>query len=284
MKKIIFLLSAIMLTACHSTYVDKNDYDPETYDYIPETEHEYLGQYSYSGITMAWKDFSDYQLTEKVRNKAVKKYGRNIMLRNVKLSDGRTPMIVATSVVAAGGAAMAIGFQDRTTVIKDGIEQEESSMTPLSGAGLGIMLASPVFMLFKRYKITADVYRDTGAYQPARLNLIEDDDFEKEAKKQRKITAEKKTQEEEQRRIEERIARHEVWVGMSKDNLIRSRGEPTRATVENDGLASDMASVSVRGAAAVSSTTKANRVQVYYYSDAEIYIKENVVIEIYDRK
>lgn len=66
MKKILFLLSAIVLTACHSTYVDKNDYDPETYDYIPETEHEYLGQYSYSGITMAWKDFSDYQLTEKV--------------------------------------------------------------------------------------------------------------------------------------------------------------------------------------------------------------------------
>lgn len=186
MKKILFLLSAIMLTACHSTYVDKNDYDPETYDYIPETEHEYLWQYSYSGITMAWKDFSDYQLTEKVRNKAVKKYGRNIMLRNVKLSDGRTPMI--------------------------------------------------------------------------------------------------KVQEEEQRRIEERIARHEVWVGMSKDDLIRSRGEPTRATVENDGLASDMASVSVRGAAAVSSTTKANRVQVYYYSDAEIYIKDNVVIEVYDRR
>ena len=82
------VLSAVIASvflSCSSTYIDRNDYDSETYDYISETDREYIGQFSYTGFTYAWKDFTQYQLTERVRKSAVRKYGRNIVLRKIEI-------------------------------------------------------------------------------------------------------------------------------------------------------------------------------------------------------
>lgn len=309
-----------------------NDYN-EDGEFVEETELKYLGQFSYSGFTVAWKDFTDYQLPEKVLRSAMRKYGRNIALRNITISDGHAAAITATSITAAAGITMmALGMEEKQA-IRDGKTVEETNFNTLGGTGIGIMLASPVFaVFFKRYKITADVYEDNKIYKPS-LRLIDKDDLEdeiedrqKEKKRQEEIRLaeeaaqrrkEELRQEEEKRAIqrqiekqlaeemakkreeerialeqlekqkrEEKISRHEIWLGMTKDELIRSRGKPIKAIVKEDGIVEDSARVregTWKGdAAASTSTLRSNRIQVYYYKEVEIYIKNNIVTEIYD--
>ena len=90
--------------------------------------------------------------------------------------------------------------------------------------------------------------------------------------------------------------------------MLQSRGEPLKAVVKADGSISEASAklskestgygdldygwisgsynqkesaVSVGNA---KSTSKTNRIQIYYYPNLEVYIKENIVVEIYDVK
>ena len=297
-SKLLILLLSTTLVACSSTYVDKNDYDAETYEYIEEAEREYLGQFSYSGFTFAWKNFTTYQLSEKVQKAAIKKYGRNITLRNIVLKDGHKSALVCTGIAATAGFAMfAAGEETTTTTDKYGHEKEETEVNGVGTAGAFVLLASPVFALFKRYTITADVYKNSVAYKPAYLLLTEQENIETARRLYQISLAEKRRHLEDEKLKEARIANHEIWIGMSKVDLLKSRGDPIKATVKDDGQVAESVSASaglstIYGygmASAVASnastaTTKTNRVQVYYYADSEIYIKDDVVIEIYDRK
>lgn len=327
MRKIATLLAALVCVACSSTYVDRYDWDADSGEYIKETR-AYLGEFSYTGFTYAWKDFTEYQITDRVQKSAMRKYGKNIILRNIAIKESRSLPIIATSAVAVAGVTMvALGSNERA-VVENGIERTETDLNALGGAGVGVLLASPVFAIFfKQYKITASVFRDdVDMYRPAQLAMTEKDEFyqasalrrasnkvkkEREAAEQKrleqiendrrqkeemeklrleKIEEERKQKEEAEKRREEerrqqmanRISRHEVWVGMTKEQLIQSRGEPTRAVVKEDGIASDSVGVGTSYGRASSATTRANRVQVYYYPSMEIYIKGNVVTEIYD--
>ena len=297
MKLFFIILISLFFFSCSSTYVDKKDYDSETFEYIAESKHEYLGEFSYSGFTYAWKDFSEYQLTEKVQKAAIKKYGKNILLRNITLSDGHKSMILCSLATATTGFIM-FGAGSETTTTKDkyGHEKEETEVTNLGAAGAVIVCASPIFTLLKRYKITADVYKNENSYKPEYLLLTEKEKIEDAARLARLNQEANLRYKKVQERIAERIANHEIWVGMTKDALIKSRGEPTKSIVKDDGTVSEAGGIStglssIYGYSAVSTsavsskaTTKVNRVQVYYYPDVEIYIKDNIVTEIYDIK
>ena len=214
------------------------------------------------------------------------------MLRNVEISDGRKSMIAATSLTAVAGIIMISAGSEVTTTVQNGVEKDDVSMSAVGGAGMGMLFAAPVFMLFKRYKITADVYRNAAPYIPARVDMIDKDDFDEQAALRRASNEAKLKQEKARSDAADRIARHEVWVGMTKDQLIMSRGEPNRASVKDDGIVADTARLSagvgaINGhvaASAAKSTARVERVQVYYYPGLEIYIKNNVVTEIYDTK
>lgn len=347
MKKIVIMLASVLCVACSSTYVNQYDWDAESGEYIKETG-EYLGEFSYTGFTYAWRDFTEYQITEKVRKSAMRKYGRNITLRNFEIEESRALPVIATSAVAVAGITMiGIGAKDKT-VIENGVERTEADINALGGAGVGVLLASPVFAIFfKKYKITASVFRnDANMYRPARLAMTEMDKFNqvsalrranydakkrKEAEEQKRLEklendrrqkeeaerlrverleeeqrkkeaeerlrierleeerkqkeeAEKRREEERRQRIADRIARHEVWIGMTKEQLIQSLGEPTRAVIKEDGITSDSVGIGTSYGRASSATTRSNRVQVYCYPNMEIYIKSNTVTEIYDLK
>lgn len=293
----ILTILSILFSSCTSTYVDKNDYDSETYEYISENEREYLGQFSYTGFTYSWHDFSDYQLSDTIQNAAVKKYGKKILLRNITLTAGKKSMVIATIATATAGFAMGIaGSEEKITTDKYGYEKEETELNGLGVTGAVILCASPIFTLFKKYTITADVYKNETNYKPQYLLLTETENIEN-AQRLAKLNQEANLRyKKEQERIASRIANHEIWVGMSKEDLIKSRGEPKKSIVKDDGTTSEAAGVSAGlsaiygyssssvSAGAAKSTTKINRVQVYYYPDVEIYIKDNVVSEIYDIK
>ena len=294
MRKIATALAALVCVACSTTYVDRYDWDADSGEYIKETR-EYLGEFSYTGFTYAWKDFTEYQITDRVQKSAMRKYGKNIVLRNIAIKESRALPIIATSAVAVAGVTMvAIGSNERA-VVENGIERTETDLNALGGAGIGVLLASPVFAIFfKQYKITASVFRDdVDMYHPAQLAMTEKDEFyqvsalrraSNKVKKQREAEEQNRLEqiESDRRQIANRISRHEVWVGMTKEQLIQSRGEPTRAVVKDDGIASDSVGIGTSYGRASSATTRANRVQVYYYPSMEIYIKGNVVAEIYD--
>ena len=212
MKKICVILLFITFSfSCSSTYVDQNDYDSETFEYIDETEREYLGQFSYSGFAFCKRDFSNYQLTEKVQKAAIKKYGRNIILRNIKLSDWHKAMTAAT--IATGSAGMiciASGWKIKEVTNEYGKKEKKDEYTTPYYVGLGATLIAPVFLLFKRYTITADVYKNNTVYKPTYLLLTEEEKFENEKRMAVLNKEAKLRQKKQQERFAQQIAKYEV--------------------------------------------------------------------------
>jgi hypothetical protein len=292
----LFLISLIFLPSC-ATVKSLNDYDFETSEQKNYYDKNVLGTVSVSKVDVIWSSYHpDDEKTKvlfsKLLQKAKKQYGQNIELINISIGDNQPGITVPLYIMggsgffgcAIGSSAFTTEKETKTSSLEKKTETEVTNEGAFAACMAGAFVSLGAYF-FKGVKATATVV--SAEKQPV-YELVSENEIESKLKLG-KIAALKK-KEVEQNAI--RLANHEIWIGMSKNDLLISRGEPTRAEVKDDGFVSRSASlgvtaININSAAGISATESAaviKRIQIYYYSDVQIYIANDTVTEIYDIK
>ena len=218
MKKncIVFILFLLVfsITGC-STFRNIKDLE-----YIDSEEYTKIGEISTQSLTWSWTNFSssgnskfNNKLYSKLYKKAVKKYGTDIDLYNVVISDsvGANVGIHAGSLIS--GTALAYLLND-TSKMNDPDYQINTIY------GLAYLPT-----LCKLVKISADVVRnDTGEIISG--DFISEDSFNFEYKLEHSGFTDNE---------KEAIKNKQIFIGMSEDALLMSWGKPNRINSSNYG-------------------------------------------------
>lgn len=176
------------LLSC-GTVKNLSDYDDLTFQKKNYYGEKFLGTVKVSTLSFVWQKYTPAykgaaKLMQKLENKALKQYGRNIKIVDVDIGSidkKSTAFLWGAGTVGFIGGAAAGGsaIEDKEVTDRYGRTKTESEVTndALYGVGMGIACASLFTFLFKGVQATAAVIESDVSYEYDSYYLISEEDI-----------------------------------------------------------------------------------------------------------
>ena len=183
-QNLILIFSVILILAGCSSVKNLNDYDSVSYEKKDYMEKEILGAVKVSKLGFTWEkydpdDVKTIKLMNRLEQKALKLYGSNIELIEVKVGGMSGPITTAlwTGGGAVGVAAAYLNSSNTEEVTNNGKKETVVKNQALYDASLGMLLGSFTVFLFKGIEASALVVRSDTPYKRGSYKLISDDEI-----------------------------------------------------------------------------------------------------------